>query len=93
MLDRDKIGLANTRRVGNAAFETLTALQGFTAEQQASAIAVLFVILADRSGIQKGDLMMFADNMLKCDMSYRPEFQAAVDYIDGEIINPKARRR
>lgn len=85
-LNRDKLGMADVRKVGNGMMAILSAVQTYPPEIQVAALAVISLLYERETALHLSDIRTFANNIMFDGMEVRPEFQAAKSYFKRHIL-------
>lgn len=84
----DQITSANRDSVAAAAFRVIDRVQNSNQNVQIAGAAVAFVLMAERMGINPGDLYALADRIMRDDnagFGRAKQFAAVADYLKNEL--------
>jgi hypothetical protein len=85
MINRDRLNSMPTATAGEATMAALDAIQRFPREAQVLASAALFVLIAERFGLDAQDVMSATSNLMNHASGRRPEFAAVSEYMRWEL--------
>lgn len=84
--DRDRMAMVAPGRVAEASMDILNSMQvRFTPEEQITAAAAVFVILADRFNVEAQDAFTVTKRVINAVDGVRPEFRAVQHYARNEL--------
>lgn len=82
LFNRDLAANAWPKFVARACMAVLDAIQFFRKEEQALAVAVIFLQMCRRFDLRPNDIFQYASNVIGSD---RPEYRAVKAYIQNEL--------
>lgn len=89
MINQDLINSVDLSAVRHAVMGISTRNQQHPPSEQVVAAAAYFILIAEAYGVHVGTALHVAGNVMSDEQNKRrPEFKAAIDYINNEIVNP-----